>query len=80
MKISSLFKQGRPVFSFEIFPPKKNGSIEAVYKTLDELTGLKPDFISVTYNAGGASSAGGGCPEGCSTREIVCIIKEKYHT
>ncbi len=79
MKISSLFKQGRPVFSFEIFPPKKNGSIEAVYKTLDELTGLKPDFISVTYNAGGASSAGG-CPEGCSTREIVCIIKEKYHT
>mgnify|MGYP001149262160 FL=1 len=68
------------MFSFEIFPPKKNGSIEAVYKTLDELTGLKPDFISVTYNAGGASSAGGGCPEGCSTREIVCIIKEKYHT
>ena len=68
------------MFSFEIFPPKKNGSIEAVYKTLDELTGLTPDFISVTYNAGGASSAGGGCPEGCSTREIVCIIKEKYHT
>ena len=67
------------MFSFEIFPPKKNGSIEAVYKTLDELTDLKPDFISVTYNAGGASSAGG-CPEGCSTREIVCIIKEKYHT
>lgn len=79
MKISSLFKQGRPVFSFEIFPPKKNGSIEAVYKTLDELTDLKPDFISVTYNAGGASSAGE-CPAGCSTREIVCIIKEKYHT
>lgn len=79
MKITSLFKRGRPVFSFEIFPPKKNGSIETVYKTLDELTDLKPDFISVTYNAGGATSAGG-CPEGCSTREIVCIIKEKYHT
>ncbi|MDE6031293.1 MAG: methylenetetrahydrofolate reductase, partial [Oscillospiraceae bacterium] len=74
MKISSLFKQGRPVFSFEIFPPKKNGSIEAVYKTLDELTDLKPDFISVTYGAGGNT------PVGCSTREIVCIIKEKYHT
>lgn len=74
MKISSLFKQGRPVFSFEIFPPKKNGSIEAVYSTLDELTDLKPDFISVTYGAGGNT------PVGCSTREIVCIIKEKYHT
>lgn len=67
------------MFSFEIFPPKKNGSIEAVYRTLDELTDLKPDFISVTYNAGGASSAGG-CPAGCSTREIVCLIKEKYRT
>ncbi|MDE7193014.1 MAG: methylenetetrahydrofolate reductase [NAD(P)H] [Oscillospiraceae bacterium] len=74
MKISSLFKQGRPVFSFEIFPPKKDGSIEAVYKTLDGLTDLKPDFISVTYGAGGNT------PAGCSTREIVCIIKEKYHT
>lgn len=73
MKICELFKDNHTVFSFEIFPPKKDGSIETVYKTLDELTDLKPDFISVTYGAGGSRP-------GCSTREIVSIIKEKYHT
>jgi len=73
MKICELFKDDHTVFSFEIFPPKKDGSIETVYKTLDELTDLKPDFISVTYGAGGSQP-------GCSTREIVSIIKEKYHT
>ena len=73
MKIRDLFKDGRIVFSFEIFPPKKDGSIDTVYRTLDELTDLHPDFISVTYGAGGSLP-------GCSTREIVSIIKEKYHT
>lgn len=73
MRIPELFKENRTVFSFEIFPPKKDGSIETVYKTLDELTDLKPDFISVTYGAGGSLP-------GCSTREIATAIKEKYHT
>ncbi len=73
MRIPELFKDGHTVLSFEIFPPKKDGSIETVYKTLDELTDLKPDFISVTYGAGGSQP-------GCSTREIVSIIKEKYRT
>ena len=35
MKIPSLFGKGKTVFSFEIFPPKKDGSIDTVYKTLD---------------------------------------------
>ena len=73
MKIRDIFKTGKTVFSFEIFPPKRNGSIDTVYNTLDELTDLHPDFISVTYGAGGSLP-------GCSTREIVSIIKEKYHT
>lgn len=73
MKIPELFKNGKTVFSFEIFPPKKNGSIDTVYETLDQLADLRPDFISVTYGAGGSIP-------GCSTREIVSIIKEKYHT
>lgn len=73
MKIPELFKKGKTVFSFEIFPPKKDGSIETVYKTLDELSGLKPDFISVTYGAGGSAA-------GCSTADIASLIKEKYHT
>ncbi len=73
MRIRDLFKNGRTVFSFEVFPPKKNGSVDSIYKTLDELTDLRPDFISVTYGAGGSLP-------GCSTREIVSAIKEKYHT
>ena len=40
----------------EVFPPKKDGNIETVYNTLDELKELKPDFISVTYGAGGSSN------------------------
>ncbi len=79
MRIPELFKSGKTVFSFEIFPPKKESSVDTIYKTLDELTDLHPDFISVTYNAGGATTAGR-CLPGCSTREIVQTIKEKYHT
>lgn len=73
MKIPELFKSGKIVFSFEVFPPKKDGSIDTIYKTLDGLADLKPDFISVTYGAGGSQP-------GCSTREIASIIKTKYHT
>ena len=54
MKISSLFDRKKTVFSLEIFPPKKDSPIETIYKTLGELKELSPDFISVTYGAGGS--------------------------
>lgn len=73
MKISELFKSGKTVFSFEIFPPKKDGSIDTVYKTLDGLSDLRPDFISVTFGAGGSAA-------GASTSEIAGLIKRKYNT
>ena len=47
----------KPIFSFEVFPPKKTGNIETVYNTLDELKDLHPDFISVTYGAGGSENS-----------------------
>lgn len=72
MRIASLFEQKKTVLSFEVFPPKKTSSIETVYKTLDELEGLKPDFISVTYGAGGNAAD-------ASTCEIASVIKNKYH-
>jgi methylenetetrahydrofolate reductase (NADPH) len=53
MQIASLFQKNRPVFSLEIFPPKRIGPIDTIYKTLDNLKDLQPDFISVTYGAGG---------------------------
>ena len=57
MRIKELFSKGT-VFSFEVFPPKKTSSIDTVYKTLEELKGLKPDFISVTFGAGGSENSG----------------------
>ena len=56
MKINELFDKKELVFSFEIFPPKTISSIDTIYNTLEELKDLKPDFISVTYGAGGSLS------------------------
>ena len=42
--------------SFEVFPPKKDDEFENCYKVLDSLANLNPDFISVTYGAGGSRS------------------------
>ena len=64
-------KDGRTAFTFEIFPPKKDMPIDTIYKTLDGLRGLQPDFISVTYGAGGSAAD-------TKTADIAQIIKEKY--
>lgn len=48
----------KTAFSFEVFPPKKTMNIETVYNTLSELSDIKPDFISVTYGAGGSENCG----------------------
>ncbi|MBR5684505.1 MAG: methylenetetrahydrofolate reductase [Ruminococcus sp.] len=56
MHIKELFGQ-KTVYSFEVFPPKKTSPVEVIYETLDELNGLKPDFISVTFGAGGSGNS-----------------------
>ena len=43
-------------FSVEVFPPKRTDDIYDIFRTLDELSDMKPDFISVTYGAGGSNS------------------------
>ncbi|OJF75608.1 MAG: methylenetetrahydrofolate reductase [NAD(P)H] [Treponema sp. CETP13] len=53
MKIAQMF-ENRTLFSFEVFPPKRTSSVDTILTTLDGLKGLKPDFISVTYGAGGS--------------------------
>lgn len=55
MKIKELFKQKQPTISFEVFPPNKIYTLEKVYEVIDELSLLKPDFMSVTYGAGGST-------------------------
>lgn len=71
MKLSGLFEEGKTVFSFEVFPPKRDGSIETIYNTLDQLKSLEPDFISVTYGASGSLADNATC-------EIASAIKGKY--
>ena len=71
MKISDILKT-KSTISFEIFPPKsKDGDISSIYHTIDELAKLNPDFISVTYGAGGSNKG--------KTVEIASTIKNKYH-
>lgn len=70
MRTSEIFKN-KKVLSLEIFPPQRTASIDIIYNTLDELQGLKPDFISVTYGAGGSASNN-------ATLEIAAAIKNHY--
>jgi len=55
MRIADLFEKKRPTLSFEVFPPKTNVPVDTLYETLDRLSGLHPDYISVTYGAGGSN-------------------------
>ena len=56
MKIKDILAKTRPV-SFEFFPPRVADGIPAVLETLDELKVYCPDYVSVTYGAGGSTRA-----------------------
>jgi len=71
MKIKDLYETKSTVISLEIFPPKWDSPIETVFKTLDELKDINPDFISVTYGAGGKAKD--------RTVEIAAKIKNEYN-
>ena len=72
MNIQRLFESKKVVYSLEVFPPKKTTSIDTIYNTLYGLRGLKPDFISVTYGAGGSEA------QKNKTCEIASLIKSEY--
>ena len=54
--IKDLFAEKKQLLSFEVFPPKKEDEFANAFAVLDSLAGLQPDFISVTYGAGGSKS------------------------
>ncbi|MFV0497132.1 MAG: methylenetetrahydrofolate reductase [NAD(P)H] [Candidatus Fimivivens sp.] len=54
MKISEICRKKPLTFSLEIFPPKRDRPVESLYATMDRLSSLNPDYISVTYGAGGS--------------------------
>lgn len=53
--ISELFAQKRPVRSLEFFPPRDDAGVEALRATATALRRMAPDFVSVTYGAGGST-------------------------
>ena len=55
MKIKNLLAEKKFTLSFEVFPPKREGNLDSLYVTIKELAEFKPDFISVTYGAGGST-------------------------
>ena len=57
MKLSELFKQKKATLSFEVFPPKSWDAYNNVKTATEEIARLSPDFMSVTYGAGGGASA-----------------------
>ena len=70
MKVSQVYNTKRSL-SFEIFPPKKDTELESIDETLEVLSELKPDFISVTFGAGGSSNCN-------RTIELAKKIKYEY--
>jgi len=53
--IAQLFGQKRPLRSLEFFPPRDEAGVEALRQTATALRGIAPDFVSVTYGAGGST-------------------------
>lgn len=60
-----------PIFSLEVFPPKRNAAVGTIYDTLDGLQGVDPDFISVTYGTGKQSDR-------TATARISNTIRQEY--
>jgi len=70
MRISQVYKK-KKTLSFEIFPPKKESDLVNIDETLSVLCELKPDFISVTFGAGGSGNSS-------KTIDIAKKIKHEY--
>ncbi|MBN2256112.1 MAG: methylenetetrahydrofolate reductase [NAD(P)H] [Deltaproteobacteria bacterium] len=72
MKIKDLLQKETLIFSFEIFPPMRDGDITELFTTIKELVKVDPNFISVTYGAGGSTQD--------MTFEIASRIKNHVET
>ena len=71
LKTLEMFGSAQKVWSFEIFPPKRTDPIDTIFTTLDGLSDLRPDFISVTFGAGGSENDS-------ATVQIARMVKQDY--
>lgn len=70
MKIRDLITQGKATLSFEVFPPKKDTDFADVEAAALGIAAFKPDYMSVTYGAGGSTKG--------HTIQLAQEIQEKY--
>ena len=68
--ISELFAQGRPLRSIEFFPPKDDAGVEALRQSAAALRRIAPDFVSVTYGAGGSTRE--------RTAQVSAMLREDF--
>ena len=68
--IAERLRHKRPVFSFELFPPKTEKGEANLLRALERLAPLEPDFVSVTYGAGGSTRS--------RTLQLVSRIRENF--
>lgn len=71
MKIAETFAQGAQPISYEIFPPKGDLTLETAHTVARELAALEPDFISVTYSAGGSGNSS-------ATADVAQMIQGEF--
>ena len=67
--ISQLFAQNRPLRSLEFFPPKDDEGVANLRSTAEVLKRIQPDFVSVTYGAGGSTRE--------RTAQVSAILKNE---
>lgn len=70
MKIRDLITQDKATLSFEVFPPKKDTDFADVEAAALGIAAFKPDYMSVTYGAGGSTKG--------HTIQLAREIQEKY--
>ena len=69
MHVADLFRKHHTTFSFEFFPPKSDEAAEQLFEEIRKLETLKPNFVSVTYGAGGSTRE--------RTHNLVLRIKQQ---
>jgi len=67
MKVTEMWKNKQATVSFEFFPARNAEAAEKLDRVIDQLTVMEPDFISVTFGAGGSTREG--------SRQLIATLK-----
>ena len=69
MKVTEMWKKKTPTISFELFPDRNAEAAEKLDRVIDQLAVMEPDFVSVTFGAGGSTREG--------SRQLVATLKNE---